>query len=189
MRKRRLFGALIFAVPVVLAAATYAVAGDGGRSHIKSDRLTGYQEVVGPGPISTTGTGTFEARIDGDVITYTLTYRDLEGVLVTGGVVTAAHIHFGQRSVGGGVIAFLCGGGGKPACPASPATVTGTITPADIVGPAGQGIEAGSFEEAVRAIQAGAVYANVHTTRWPAGEIRGQVNDNDNDRKDRKGDD
>jgi len=177
MRKRRLLGVLIFAIPVVLAAATYAVAGDSGRGHFKSDTLTGYQEVVGPGPISTTGTGTFDARLDGDTITYTLTYRDLEGVLVAGGVVTQAHIHFGQRSVGGGVIAFLCGGGGKPACPPSPATVTGTITAADIIGPAGQGIEAASFAEAVRALQAGVVYANVHTTRWPAGEIRGQVND------------
>ena len=179
MRKRRLFSALIFAVPVVLAAATFAVAGDGGKSHIRADTLTGYQEVLGPtsGPVSTTGTGTFEAQIDGDVITYTLTYSDLEGV-ANGGVVTQAHIHFGQRAVSGGVIAFLCGGSTKPACPASPATVTGTITPTDIIGPSGQGIEAGSFAEAVRAIRAGVVYANVHTTRWPSGEIRGQVNDN-----------
>jgi hypothetical protein len=174
MRKRRLFGALIFAVPVVLAAATFALAGDGGKSQFKSDALTGYQEVVGPGPISTVGTGTFDASLNGagDEISYTLTYSDLEG-----GNVTAAHIHFGQRGVGGSVIAFLCGGT-KPTCPASPATVTGTITAADIgtAGSALQGIEAGSFDEAVRAVRAGAVYANVHTTRWPAGEIRGQVN-------------
>ena len=182
MRKRRLFGVLIFAIPVVLAAATYAVAGDSGRSHFKGETLTGYQEVVGPGPISTTGTGTFDATLNsaGDTITYRLTYSDLD-TFVAGGVVTQAHIHFGQRSVGGGVIAFLCGGSTKPACPPSPATVTGTITAADIVGPTGQGIEAGSFAEAVRALQAGTVYANVHTTRWPAGEIRGQVNDRNQD--------
>ena len=173
MRKRRLFSALIFAVPVVLAAATFAVAGDGGKSHFKADALTGYQEAA-PVPISTVGTGSFEASLNGagDEISYTLTYSDLEG-----GVVTQAHIHFGQRSVSGGVIAFLCGGSTKPACPASPATVTGTITAADVIGPNGQGIEAGSFDEAVRAIRAGTVYANVHTTRWPSGEIRGQVND------------
>ena len=173
MRKRRLFSALIFAVPVVLAAATFAVAGDGGKSHFKADALTGYQEAA-PVPISTVGTGSFEASLNGagDEISYTLTYSDLEG-----GVVTQAHIHFGQRSVSGGVIAFLCGGSAKPACPASPATVTGTITAADVIGPNGQGIEAGSFDEAVRAIRAGMVYANVHTTRWPSGEIRGQVND------------
>jgi hypothetical protein len=178
MRKRRLFSALIFAVPVVLAAATFAVAGSGGKSQFKADALTGYQEAATV-PISTVGTGSFEASLNsaGDEISYTLSYSDLEGVLVTGGVVTQAHIHFGQRGANGGVIAFLCGGSTKPACPASPATVTGTITAADIVGPAGQGIEVGSFDEAVRAIRAGMVYANVHTTRWPSGEVRGQVND------------
>jgi hypothetical protein len=49
------------------------------------------------------------------------------------------------------------------------------VDPADIIGPASQGIEAGSFAEAVRAMRAGATYANVHSTRWPAGEIRGQL--------------
>jgi len=168
------------AILALLAIVSYAVASnDGGKTHFKSDILTGYQEVVGPGPISTVGTGTFEADLDGTTLTYTLTYSGLEGILVPGGTVTQAHIHFGQRGVGGGVIAFLCGGP-KPACPAS-GTVTGTITPADIVGPTGQGIEPGSFDEAVRALRAGVVYANVHTTRWQAGEIRGQVND-DNQR-------
>ena len=172
MRKRRLFSVLIFAVPVVLAG-TFAVAGDSGKSQFKADALTGYQEAATV-PISTVGTGSFDASLNGagDEISYTLTYADLEG-----GVVTQAHIHFGQRGVSGGVIAFLCGGSTKPACPASPATVTGTITAADIIGPGTQGIEAGSFDEAVRAIRAGMVYANVHTTRWPSGEVRGQVND------------
>jgi hypothetical protein len=178
MRKRRLLGVLVFAIPVVLAAATYAVAGDSGRSRFKADTLNGYQETA-IGAISTVGSGTFEARLDGDVISYTLTYDALEG-----GNVLFAHIHFGARGVNGGIIAFLCGGGGKPACPASPATVTGTIMAADIVGPNPQGIEAGSFEEAVRAIRAGVVYANVHTTRWGGGEIRGQVNSKNQDNTD-----
>jgi hypothetical protein len=174
MRKRRLFGALIFVIPAVLVVATIAVAHDGRRS-FRSDTLTGYQEAA-PVPISTTGSGTFEASLNdaGDLISFTLTYGDLEG-----GAVSAAHIHFGQRGVSGGVIAFLCGGGTKPAaCPAS-GTVTGTIGMADIQGPTGQGIEPGSFAEAVRALRAGMVYANVHTARWPSGEIRGQVNDRD----------
>lgn len=133
--------------------------------------LNGYNEVVGPpsGSVSTTGRGTFRAEIKGSTIEYTLQYS-LEG---TG---TVAHLHFAQRHVGGGVIAFLCGGGGKPACPARGGTVTGTIGAADIVGPEPQGIEPGSFAEAVRAVRAGAVYVNVHSTpRWPAGEIRGQI--------------
>jgi hypothetical protein len=28
-------------------------------------------------------------------------------------------------------------------------------------------------------MRSGIAYANIHTTRWPGGEIRGQINDND----------
>jgi hypothetical protein len=44
-----------------------------------------------------------------------------------------------------------------------------------VIGPAGQGVAAGEFAEVLQAIRAGAAYANVHTTNFPAGEIRGQV--------------
>src|SRR5437867_9693756 len=85
MRKRRFFGTLIFAVPVVVAAATFAVAGDAGKSQFKADTRTGYPEVAGPGTISTIGSGTFEASLNGagNEISYTLTYSDLEGGAVT----------------------------------------------------------------------------------------------------------
>jgi hypothetical protein len=53
--------------------------------------------------------------------------------------------------------------------------VTGTLRPADVIGPAGQGITAGQFEELVRAIRAGATYVNVHSSLYPGGEIRGQL--------------
>jgi len=98
--------------------------------------------------------------------------------------VTQAHIHLGARAIAGGVSAFLCsnlgnGPAGTPACPPTGGTVTGVITQAQIVGPAPQGIQAGEFAELVQAIRAGAAYANVHTTTFPAGEIRGQISDND----------
>ena len=35
------------------------------------------------------------------------------------------------------------------------------------------------FAEALRAIRAGVAYANVHTTTWTGGEIRGQIRDED----------
>ena len=69
----------------------------------------------------------------------------------------------------GGISAFLCtnlGNGpiGTPTCPLTEGTVTGVITPATVVGPANQGIAAREFDELVRAIRAGATYANIHTT-------------------------
>jgi len=65
------------------------------------------------------------------------------------------------------------------ASPLPGTTITGTITPADVIGPTGQGIAPGEWNELAAAIRAGVAYANVHSTTQPAGEIRGQINDND----------
>ena len=46
---------------------------------------------------------------------------------------------------------------------------------ADVVGPAGQGVAAGEFEEVLTALREGVTYANVHSARNPLGEIRGQI--------------
>ena len=73
----------------------------------------------------------------------------------------------------------LSGGGGKPACPPAPAEVHGRIVAADVVGPAAQGIVAGELDELIRALRAGAAYANVHTDKQPSGEIRGQIRNGD----------
>ena len=51
----------------------------------------------------------------------------------------------------------------------------GIIRPADVIGPAGQGITAGQFDELLQAIRAGATYVNVHSTLYPGGEIRSQI--------------
>ena len=54
----------------------------------------------------------------------------------------------------------------RPARP-RPATITGVIEAADIIGPAGQGIAAGQFDEFLRAIRADSAYVNVHTSAVP----------------------
>jgi CHRD domain-containing protein len=123
--------------------------------------------------VSTPATGRFRAVIDEDssVITFTLSYEGLSGPA------TVSHLHFGERHVAGGVMMWICGGGGQPACPADVTTaeITGTITPANVTGPTAQGIAAGEFAKALDAIRDGASYANVHSAKFPAGEIRGQV--------------
>jgi len=133
-------------------------------------RLSGSQEVP---TIATLATGEFRASVNsaGDTLSFELTYSALEG-----GAATAAHVHLGQPGVAGGVIFFLCGGGSKPACPAS-GTITGTVVASDITGLAAQGIQPGELADVIRLMRSGLTYANVHSTAFPSGEIRGQVND------------
>jgi hypothetical protein len=135
--------------------------------------LEGFQEVPA---ISTVASGRFRAIVDtkANTITWKLTYEGLEGA------VQQSHVHFGQLSVNGGVSFFLCsnlgnGPAGTQTCPEGPAELTGVITPDLVVGPSGTGIEAGAMAEIVAAIRNGTAYANVHSAKWPGGEIRGQL--------------
>jgi hypothetical protein len=183
MGRRRLY-VLVAATFVAVGAAAYAIAGPGdlhalkdppNSKHFKAT-LSGYQENPS---ISTTGHGEFRAELnkDGDSLHYVLQYAGLEA----GGTTSAAHVHVGARYTNGGVSFFFCGGGTKPTpCPNGEATLEGDVTAADISGPSGQGVEALSFDEIIKMMQAGHAYANVHTTpRWPGGEIRGQINNED----------
>jgi hypothetical protein len=172
MRKRTAVLALLAGAVAVLAITSYATAQSGKKNF--GETLTGYLEVPA---VSTGASGTFEATVEGNALDYALSYSGLEGT------VTQAHIHFGQRSVNGGISIWLCSNlaspptpAGTQPCPAS-GTVTGTVGAADVVGPAGQGIAAGEFDEIVSAMRAGRAYANVHSTLAPGGEIRAQLND------------
>jgi CHRD domain len=151
----------------------------GGKTNLKADLLTGYQEST-PAAVSSPATGTFEATIDDESqsISFTLTYSGLTAPI------TVSHIHLGNRAQNGGVSAFICGGGSQPACPtnSTEGTITGTIAPVNVVGPSGQGIAPGEWQELVDAMRAGVTYVNVHDGTFPAGEIRGQIND-DNQRQ------
>jgi hypothetical protein len=150
---------------LALAVIAPTVANDGGRKFEAS--LSGYLETPS---VSTAASGSFRLRIHDESIDFSLSYRNLTDPALV------AHIHFGRPDVAGGVSVFLCGGGGRPACPASgTGTVTGTIVAANVVGPTTQGITANEFAELVRAIRHGATYVNVHTTSFGSGEIRGNI--------------
>lgn len=178
-RRARLFAiAVAVGAAVTATAAGSAATADGGDSrrdrNTLHERLTGYEE--DPLVLSTTGTGVFRAQINEErqEISYQLSYMSLEGN------VTQAHIHFGGKAQSGGISVFLCsnlgnGPAGTQACPAAPATISGTIGPADVIGLTGQGIGAGQFAELIKAIRADATYVNVHSTLHPGGEIRGQL--------------
>ena len=131
-----------------------------------SASLAGGNEVP---PINSAGTAAFEMTIR-DTITFSLTFSGLSSPLVV------SHLHFAPSKVAGGVMIFLCGGGNQPACPAATSgTITGTITAANVTGPGAQGITAGDLTSALEAVRDGLSYANMHTTSFPGGEIRGNV--------------
>jgi hypothetical protein len=141
-------------------------------------RLRSYQEVPA---VSSTAQGRFKASIDekAGTLSYELSYSGLEGD------VTQAHIHVGQRSVNGGISVWLCQTAANPdpnnqspTCPQS-GSVSGLIQAANVIGPAGQGIAAMEFAELVAAIRAGVAYANVHSSKFPGGEMRAQLRGED----------
>lgn len=158
-------------------AALTAVAIAQGFNNIK-ELLTGYEEVPS---VSTGASGQFQARIRGEVIEWQLSYSDLEGA------VQQSHIHIGNVGVNGGITVFLCtnlgnGPAGTQACPAPPATISGTIFAADVspnipatAGARTQGLNTGQINELIAAMRAGATYVNVHSTLWPGGEVRSQI--------------
>ncbi len=167
--KRRILLAAVVLATSVAVVVTVAVGAGGDKLAVS---LSGFEEVPA---ISSAGTASFEADVAGDEssINWKLSYQDVADV-------TQAHIHFAQTGVNGAIAIYLCsnvGGGpdGTPACPAAPATITGTIDAADVIGPAAQGIAAGELNEVMRALDAGRTYVNLHSAARPGGELRAQL--------------
>jgi CHRD domain len=164
MRRFVLIGTAVAVVVSALSVA-YAVAQE------FSARLSGFQEIPA---ILSSARGTFNLELDeyAGTATYRLTYSGLRRPPA------AAHVHFGALRVAGGVLAVLCGGSGKPACPANAgltAPVTGTITSADIQAITPQSVMVGDFGAFRDALTSNMAYINIHTLDFPDGELRGQI--------------
>ena len=164
--------------------------------------LSGFNEVhpptLGIGAIFSTGSGRLTLKIDRQnrEIGYELSYEfpDASDTPVVGEqFVNQAHLHFGQKHTAGGINVWLCQSADNPApasviastpmCPSPSGTVNGTITPAKVLALAGQGFPAGEdgFDALLDALRNGAIYGNVHTDRFPPGEIRGHPGDHHDD--------
>jgi hypothetical protein len=184
---------LAAAAVLVCAATGYAFTDEGSRRF--SEFLNGLNEAAAV--VSTTGTGTFRATIskDGSEINYVLTFKELEGD------VTQAHIHIGLPQNSGGIVLWLCDSETGATSPVATTPlciednpldkrngrVTGTLTAADVQNVAASGIAGptattpGEFEEVVALIKAGKTYVNVHTSKFPPGEIRSQLDNRGHD--------
>ncbi len=159
----------LLALALVICAALGERAAADHREVALRATLRGLNEVP---PTTSRATATLQATLDeaGQRISFTLEYHNMTANP------TVAHIHFGPTKVNGGVMVFFCGGGGQPACPAATSgTVTGTIAAANVVVPVEQGIAPRNFADVVYAIRTGNAYANIHSSKFPSGELRGQV--------------
>ena len=143
------------------AAAQFAVA-----PHNLETHLSGDEEV----PVRDTdaqGHAIFQVNPAGTAISYRLVVANIENV-------TQAHIHLGAAGATGGIVAWL-----YPAAPPSqliPGRSQGTLGEGEITAASLVGTLAGKpLSDLLDAMQNGGAYINVHTSQFPPGEIRGQI--------------
>jgi hypothetical protein len=109
------------------------------------------------------GDAVFTLSADGKEITYELNVKNIENV-------TAAHIQAGKFGAQGKVVVGLFAGPKKEG-KFSGELVKGTITHKNLVGP----LAGKTIADLVTMMEKGNAYVNVHTTKYPKGEIRGQI--------------
>jgi CHRD domain-containing protein len=120
---------------------------------------------VPPRPGAGRGIASFVLSDDGTLLYYSVQVVDLSGPA------SAAHIHAGSAGANGDVIVNLCGAGSTPACESDGLIASGAIDASSLAGP----FAGFSLDDLISALSSDATYVNVHTQRYPNGEIRGQV--------------
>jgi CHRD domain len=151
MRIRRAIavGVSLATVLVGVGVTPLSASASGGPVVLTAPRMTGDQEVPGPGDPDGRGRARITLYTDLDIVCWKIqaTRIELPG--------TAAHIHEGAAGVSGGIVVTL-------AAPDTSGTSQG-CTAAD-----------GATMDAIIADPAG-YYVNVHNIPYPAGAIRGQL--------------
>lgn len=113
---------------------------------------------------ATAATGKVGLYVDGNTVSYTIEVHGITAVI-------GSHIHSGAAGTNGSIRIALYPRPGTNIGPASGAVdgilISGSFDAAQVTGV--------SYEELLGQMRAGTAYANVHTTQYPGGEIRGQV--------------
>jgi hypothetical protein len=107
---------------------------------------------VRPTPVTTTATGTATFTVSGSLLTYTLNVTGMDSVF-------AAHIHAADTGSSGGVMVPLFTG------PTTAINFSGTLAQDTVT----------VVDSVLTRMRNGTAYVNVHTTAYPGGEIRGQI--------------
>lgn len=149
---------LVRSLLLLLALAGVACNDDAGTPASFSGTLNASSGVP---PTTSTATGTVALDFDGDS-----TFRFQVDVTNLSSP-TSAHIHSGATGATGPVRVTLWSSGGTTTTPMNGQLVEGTFTSSDV-----QGI---TFDALLDELRNGTAYADVHTTQFPDGEIRGQI--------------
>jgi hypothetical protein len=127
--------------------------------------MTGDQEVP-PAQTNAVGQSIFHLRKNGTELHYRVIVANIENV-------TMAHIHLAPAGANGPVAAWLYPSG-PPAQlipgPYNGVLATGIITSSNLVGP----LSGMDLSDLLDYLNDGNAYVNVHTSQFPAGEVRGQ---------------
>lgn len=150
----------LFALALLVLVPALGMAAE--KSHTYKAELSG-RAVVPQVTTTAKGMATFESAMGGKELQYKLTVEDIENV-------TAAHIHIGKKGKNGPPVAGLFAGPKKEG-KFSGMLGEGTITDKDLVGPmAGK-----TVKDLIKALRSGELYVNVHTDKYPDGELRGRI--------------
>lgn len=161
-------------VPVRFESAPGSVAGPVGAEaalhadapHSFTAHASGSEEVP-PNGSNAQGQAIFSVSEDGTEIHYRLIVANIENV-------SQAHIHLAPAGQNGGVVVWLYPSG--PPAQLIPGRTDGilaegVITDASLVGP----LAGSTLNDLLVQMQAENTYVNVHTTQFPGGEVRGQI--------------
>ncbi len=151
--------AVLFALFAVIVTTSLGMAAAGG--HFKT-KLTGKEEVPAV-KTKASGEEILTLSKDGKELTYELKVKNLADA-------KAAHIHAGKRGVEGPPVVGLFAGPKKEG-KFSGLLAKGTITDKDLVGP----LAGKTVDDLLKMIKDGDAYVNVHTDKYPSGEIRGEL--------------
>lgn len=120
-------------------------------------------EVAPPVKTMANGEATFQLSKDGKELTYKVTVSDIENV-------TAAHIHQGAMGKSGPPVALIDIKGKKEG-KVSGTLAEGSITSKDLM----SSFKGKTVKDLAKEIEAGNTYINIHTAKYPDGELRGQI--------------
>lgn len=158
---------MFYVLTLLFAASNVWADDDNNGGATMGATLSGANEI--PTNLST-GIGTVSLKVTEAPasISVTIKYSGLTGNAA------AAHLHLGNRWENGPVVVTICGSSGRQ-CPAqgTEQTFTFPLTNAITAIPA-QAFTA-DVATLIRALDNGVIYANVHTSTFPGGEIRGQM--------------